>query len=234
MKVAVLADIHANAHALNAIVSEPDFREVEHVFVLGDIIGYYYWPAETVTQLKCYSTTMVSGNHEGLLSQSANNPEAAVRVENAYGSGINLALQSLPQTSQREICNAPSTVTVEVGGVNCLLCHGSPWHRDEYVYPDAPPEVLVRCASSKVDFVFMGHTHYPLMFSYRGTVVSNPGSVGQARDRGGQASWQILDTRNQVIVQKRTPYDVTPVVAAALERDPEIPYLSDVLRRPIR
>ena len=50
MRVAVLADIHANLPALEAVLAEPDVRSADRVVLLGDI-ALGPMPAETLDLL---------------------------------------------------------------------------------------------------------------------------------------------------------------------------------------
>jgi hypothetical protein len=61
------------------------------------------------------------------------------------------------------------------------------------------------------------------------TLLVNPGSVGQPRNRIPAAHWALLDTESQELELMTAPYDVSPVVAFAAHRHPELPYLANVL-----
>ena len=56
------------------------------------------------------------------------------------------------------------------------------------------------------DFVLLGHAHILGIRSFGKLTVVNPGSVGLARDGGGQACYAVYD--GSEIVLKRVPYDV--------------------------
>ena len=43
-----------------------------------------------------------------------------------------------------------------------LLCHGSPWNCNEYVYPDSGDSSLNRYKNLEVKWIIQGHTHYPI------------------------------------------------------------------------
>lgn len=73
------------------------------------------------------------------------------------------------------------TVTFETGGKACATIHGDDW---------CAMERLV--ASGRLDYLFTGHTHVPLMETRGRTVVLNPGSA--ARPRNGLATAAVLDT----------------------------------------
>jgi diadenosine tetraphosphatase ApaH/serine/threonine PP2A family protein phosphatase len=56
------------------------------------------------------------------------------------------------------------------------------------------------------DFVVLGHTQIQGMRTFGDLIVVNPGSVGLARDGGGNACYAVY-TRGEV-ESKRVPYDV--------------------------
>ena len=112
-----------------------------------------------------------------------------------------------------------------------MLCHGAPWDNDRYVYPDAQPELLERCAVQKYDLVVLGHTHYPMHRQIGDTLVVNPGSVGQPRNRQPGAHWALFDTATRSVEFHREQYDVSELVQECQQRNPELSYLAEVLIR---
>lgn len=231
MKVAVLSDIHGNHYALNAVINSRDFIGVEHIFVLGDIVGYYYEPDIVLEKLNQYSLDLIIGNHDLFLRKDLNTQLNEIRKK--YGQGIDIALKKLSSKHLNQLIQSPEQKIVKLDNVVCMLCHGSPWKIDEYIYPDSPVNKLENCANHAIEngcnFLFLGHTHYPFMFFHNGCVVSNPGSVGQARDAGGLACWQLFDTTTKVLIQKRTPYDIKQLQKNVYEHDPNLNYLSNIL-----
>lgn len=231
MKIGVLADIHGNSVALEAVLKEVVALGVEHLLVLGDIVGYYYNPGDVLAQLAPFETTMIRGNHETMMEAAEHDESSAEKIRAKYGSGVSLALKKLSPEQVKQLLALPKTARVTLDGVTFLLCHGSPWDTNEYIYPDADEAVLKKCAAEDADFVLMGHTHRPFVYAHEGTVVLNAGSVGQPRDIGNLASWAVIDTANRSVVQRRTVFDIIPVQQEAERIDPAMPYLTDVLQR---
>src|SRR5262249_23746892 len=62
------------------------------------------------------------------------------------------------------------------------------------------------------DFVLLGHTHVQGLRSFGKTTVVNPGSVGLARDGGGEACYAVYEGGE--VRLKRIPYDVGRTLAA--------------------
>ncbi|OGG39856.1 hypothetical protein A2118_02600 [Candidatus Kaiserbacteria bacterium GWA2_50_9] len=231
MKIGILADIHGNNIALEAVLTEVSNAGIERLFVLGDFVGYYYNPDDVLAQLARFKTTMIRGNHEAMLEAAQKDERSKEAIRAKYGSGVSRALEKLTAVQIQELLALPKTREVTIDGLTFILCHGSPWDTNEYIYPDADEEVLRKCASEKADFILLGHTHRPFVYAREGKVVLNPGSVGQPRDIGNLASWVIIDTANRSIVQRRTAFDTVPVAKEAEHTDPHVPYLVDVLTR---
>jgi diadenosine tetraphosphatase ApaH/serine/threonine PP2A family protein phosphatase len=123
-----------------------------------------------------------------------------------------------------------------------MLCHGSPYDEDEYVFNvHHAAQVL---ALYEAPIILFGHTHLPAVFSIdedrnvSGFAVRsdatvklepglryliNPGSVGQPRDRNPDSAFLILDTEKRTVQFFRVPYDVEGAQAAILKAGlPEI------------
>ena len=199
MTVALLADVHANLIALEAVLA--DLPAVEAIWVMGDTVGYGPDPAETLALLRERGATLVAGNHdravatgEGLALFNPAARTAAERHRSWLGAADLDALASLPVA--REL----------PGGFS--ICHGSP--RDplwEYVF-DARTAAFAM-ADLAATRCCVGHTHVPAIFhTGDGKVMINPGSVGQPRDGDPRASYALLDVARAAVDFRRVDYDI--------------------------
>lgn len=230
MKVAILADIHANIFALQAVIE--DFRSdaVDHIIVAGDLVGYYYWPQPVVRLLMDDSrVTCVRGNHENLLKETLDKGSAE-RHRLKYGSGYDACWETLDVEELDWLFNLPVSVELEIAMSHFSIHHGSLRSVNEYVYPDAAEETLIE-SHSHSDFTILGNTHFPLMHRHGEKILLNPGSVGQPRDFGGHASYALVSLPDKAVSFKRVPYDISEVIDSAKRRDPKIRYLREVLLR---
>ena len=64
MRIAVISDIHANLHALDAVLAEIDAEQVDEVWCLGDLVGYGPRPNECVEAVRARATLCLAGNHD--------------------------------------------------------------------------------------------------------------------------------------------------------------------------
>tara|TARA_B110000238_G_scaffold201057_1_gene254339 strand:- start:1576 stop:2274 length:699 start_codon:yes stop_codon:yes gene_type:complete len=231
MKIAIISDIHGNIDALVEVLNKAKKENVEHLVVLGDIVGYYYHPDKILNLLSEWSFDMIKGNHEKIVENLILNPSLSETIRLKYGSGHQEAINKLTKKQLKFLKELPETKSVQFDSISLLMSHGSPWANDYYVYPDCEKEIILKCDSKEHDFVLIGHSHYTFAIKNKNSVLINPGSVGQSRQTGGKASWCIIDTENACFQILSTNYDTKKLISEVEEKDPEIKYLSKILKR---
>jgi predicted phosphodiesterase len=203
MRVAVLADIHANLPALEAVLAEPDVAAADRVVLLGDI-ALGPMPAESLDLLASLGerAVLVHGNCER---------EVVAAFDGRGAPGPNgesaRAAASLMQRRHRDLLDGlPLTVTLDVDGLGpVLFCHATPRRDDEFVLVDSPLSVWERAlAGVEEPVVVMGHTHMPFDRLVGGRRAVNPGSVGMSYGVPG-ACWALLGPD---VTLRSTAYDV--------------------------
>ncbi len=234
MKIALLADIHANAHALRACLTAAAAAGVSRLLVAGDLVGYYYAPDEVLAELDRFDWAGVRGNHEDMLA-AWRIGHGQSEIRRRYGSGLAVAAAALPTDRLEMLAALPASRLIEIEGMCILLCHGTPESTECYVYPDAPDAAFDAFRVDGVALAVHGHTHYPHQRVLRGSPndlrIVNPGSVGQPRNRVPGAHWALWDTESGAIVPRVEAYDMAPLLAECARRDPDLPYLAGVLTR---
>ena len=231
MKLAILADIHGNQHALNEVINELQRENIIDLLLLGDYVGYYYHPEVVLQKLFQYQIRAVVGNHERLLFDFEDDPVKHSSVLEKYGTGHQAAVRNLSEDQKKWLHNLPETLELEIDGLKILLCHGAPWSNDHYIYADSDESTLAEFDRYKVDFIFLGHSHYAYCIKRNNCSIVNPGSVGQSRQRGGYAFWAIFDTKSRVIDFRTTPYDVSELKKEISMNDPHLGYNLRILDR---
>ena len=225
MLYAIIADIHSNLAAFEAVLDDIAGRGgVGELWCLGDVVGYGPDPHQCIELLRGHKHLCVAGNHDwaaiGKMDTSDFNREAAIACQ---WTGQQLSsedvqyLQSLPLILSRE---------------NFTIVHGSPrepiW---EYVLSTSNAEDNFACFETR--FCLVGHSHVPLVFElmdensvclYRQfpdelllgehRLIINPGGVGQPRDGDPRASYAIYDSEAMAIYHCRVSYNI----AATQER----------------
>jgi putative phosphoesterase len=202
MKLAILSDIHSNLEALDAVLADIEKRGIKHIIVAGDIVGYGPNPNECIQRLRKTGAMCVRGNHD----------DQAVKMDDIdwFNDFAKVALiwtsKHLTETSKAWLSKLP--LIRKVG--NIFVVHGSPLEPlKEYVYENDPLEKHVD--SVNMPIIVMGQTHIPYARFVNKTLVINPGSVGQPRDRNPNACYCVLDNDSLKAEIVRIRYDIDAV-----------------------
>jgi predicted phosphodiesterase len=202
MRVAVLADIHGNLPALEAVLAESDVAGADRVVLLGDIaLGPL--PAESLDLLASLGDRVVwvHGNCEREVVSAYDG-----RLAPGPNADAALATAALLERRHRDLLDGlPLTVTIDLDGLGpVLFCHATPRRDDECVLVDSPMAVWDRAlAGVEEQVVVLGHTHMPFDRLVGGRPAVNPGSVGMSYGVAG-ACWALLGPTVQL---RRTRYD---------------------------
>ena len=231
MKIGIISDIHGNHYALEQVLASAKQSKVDKLLILGDIVGYYYHPDNAMDMLKNWDYELIQGNHERIMEQLAVGDIEISSLKEKYGSAHQIAIEKLSKAHFEELVNAPEKKVIKVDGMNVLMCHGSNWDADYYLYPDASVEVLEKCNEPAMDFVVIGHSHYQFAYRNINSTLINVGSVGQSRAIGGVANWAVINTLNKSFELKSTTYHTSPLLHEVKQVDPEVNYLQEILKR---
>jgi predicted phosphodiesterase len=219
MRVAVVSDIHANYHALSAVLDEIAIAAPDQLWCLGDIVGYGPEPNRCASAIAARADVCLAGNHDlaviGKLSVDEFNGDAAAAVrwtQKVIDDDTRAFLSSLSPSAHAE-------------GV--ALFHGSPldpvW---DYVLSEEGARLSLELCSDPI--VLVGHSHVMLALSYDGARIGgglasggetvdlntkrwllNPGSVGQPRGGDPRAAWMLLDLDKRQAQYRRTNYSIS-------------------------
>lgn len=207
MKMLILSDIHANWPALAAVAAEETHPDLT-VF-LGDVVDYGPSPRECVRWVQQHADRYVRGNHDNAL--------AFDQDCHCMGSfrEYSLATRAWHRTllggdDVKFLAGMPILDWFEFDGRHFRMAHATP-QGDLFAYL-SPDQWQSHLGDIAADFVLLGHTHVQGMRTFGKCTVVNPGSVGLARDGGGEACYAVYDSGN--ITLKRIPYDVSETVAA--------------------
>ncbi len=227
MRVAVISDIHANLHALEAVAPEIEREQPDAVWCLGDLVGYGPQPNPCCEWVEERTGVCLVGNHDlgvlGALDLAEFSPEAAEAA--LWTRGV-LTEASRSYLSGLEPSAAPP---------GAQAFHGSP--RDpvwEYVL--SGEAALAGLEQTTAPVVLVGHSHVPLAIVLdggrltggvapggteadlrRGRWLLNPGSVGQPRDGDPRAAWILLDLDGQTASFRRVRYPLEETQAEIRE-----------------
>jgi putative phosphoesterase len=204
MRILLVADIHANWPALQAL-QEP----FDVCLFLGDLVDYGLDPAPCVDWVRQKARYAVRGNHDHGAAQNV-----IVRGLSGfkYLTGVTRVLtrERLGAADLRFLASLPLMRMVTLDDMRILLVHATPRDPlDEW----APADVdfwTRRLAGVEADLVCVGHTHRQYTLEVGRQMVVNPGSLGLPRDGNPQAAFALIEDRR--VDLRRMEYPVEEAV----------------------
>jgi len=192
LRIAIISDIHSNLDAIQTVIANlPTYDEL---LCLGDIVGYGPQPNEVIEQVQHLKPAAVlMGNHDyAVVTGDTSGFSAHATV------AVDWTRQHITEQNQHYLSKLPPSTKLDLSGVPLALFHGSPSDPlTEYIFPGIPERMarkLIQAGGAPL--VFLGHTHMPMVYSFQGEMLANPGSVGQPRDGDPRASFALLTISN--------------------------------------
>jgi putative phosphoesterase len=171
MRIALISDLHANALALEAVLTDAARAGYDQLICLGDVASMGPHPREVLDRLRGLGCPCVLGNHDEYLldpALGAKEPPIIVASEAATRAELAEADFEFLRTFAR---------TIDLGDV--LLFHGTPRSHMEDLLATTPPERIDEMLAGRRALVLAGgHTHIQMLRQHRGMLLVNPGSVG--------------------------------------------------------
>ena len=218
MRLAILADVHGNLPALEAVLA--DLPPVDDIVVAGDVTGLLYQD-ETVQRLRGLGCQMIQGNGEiGLLNYHDGQAPAAC-YNNQQFAMLRWSHRNIRPETLDFLRTLPQQLVLELPGASAIrIVHGSPRDPAESVFPRRAPETLdAALAMTREAVLVCAHTHQPWVLQRDHRLALNPGSVCGPLNGFVGAQYALLhwqDGRWQAEL-RAIAYDLDPVRRAFRE-----------------
>ncbi len=223
MRYLILSDIHANPYALRAVLG--DVPPYDEVIILGDLVDYGPRPGEVIDEVRSLGAEVIRGNHDEAVAKgidcgcgpATHHLSVLTREKISYGtlSRADIAwLDTLPYELSLEWGTA-----VHAAPSNKLYTYVYPWMSNEEICRElvtGPRRLAVRGCEGVGGLYLLGHTHHQFVRHLPGgSLVINPGSVGQPRDWDPRAAYAVVEVDGRLIVSvefRRVEYEVNSVI----------------------
>ncbi|HQQ76040.1 MAG TPA: metallophosphoesterase family protein [Thermoanaerobaculia bacterium] len=223
MRLALMADIHANREAFEACLADAAARRAERLVLLGDYVNYGADPDWVVgaimDRVAKGLAVALRGNHDAAVA--GRNPT----MDSSAESALEWTRNQLGADQRAFLAALP--LTVEEG--DCLFVHADASAPGRWTYVTDAADAARSLKATHRRVTFCGHVHRPAVYNMSETLklitfrpvpgVAIPllpqrrwlavmGSVGQPRDGNPAACWALVDTARAEITYHRVPYEV--------------------------
>jgi len=192
-RVAILADIHGNVPALEAVVADIERRSPDEVLVGGDLVGRGPQGSAIVASIRELGWPSIRGNHEDYLLEFRRGEVPDEWLESDEWLGPRWMAAELEAADLETIAEYPMSLRSE-----CLpqlrLVHGSPFSNNEGIGPWTSEDQFAKYLAAVEEPVLVAcHTHRPLRRTFGEREVVNVGSVGLPFNGDPRAQYVLFE-----------------------------------------
>ncbi len=234
MKYALIADIHGNLPALEAVLAHIGAqRDVAATYHLGDLVGYAPWPNEVVARLRNERIAGVAGNYDSTVATDYKH--CGCKYEDPHQEQLShvsydWTRRNCSVETKQFLGELPFRLDVRpsgghLAGPTLILVHGTPTLNTVYWTEDRPDSFCSKMAdvagARSGDIIAFGHTHKPWHRTVDGVHFVNAGSVGRPKDGDWRASCVLIEVQGAAPTVEfiRVEYDVERTMRAILESE---------------
>ncbi len=194
-RIAILADIHGNLPALEAVIADLAAQGVDEVLVGGDIVGRGPEGSKAVRRVAALGWPSVRGNHEDYLVALRRDGEPADWLGRERWAAARWMAAELEPPQVRELAVLPKAL-VSARAPGLRLVHGSTRSNSEGLGPwSSDAELAWHLCASGAEVLACAHTHRPMVREIVGGLVVNVGAVGLPFNRDRRAQYAVVESR---------------------------------------
>lgn len=222
-RLAILADIHGNMPALEAVIADLEQFQPDQVIVAGDAINWAPFSAQVLEAIDARRWTVIRGNHEFYLLDLHTPRAPAIWKDRTVYGALHLLQEEISSVWFNRIATWPDQLSLYFPDAPpILVVHGSPRSNREHMMQSTPDE-QIRALLQNVpqSIVICAHSHIAMDRQVDGWRLINPGSVGLPLDLIIQASYALLDAVDGEwrATFRRVPYEIAAVEQAFEEQN---------------
>jgi predicted phosphodiesterase len=217
MKTAIIADIHGNFYALEAVLKAIRQENPDEIICAGDMINPL-WDSNLVLEvLQSEKITCLRGNHEDYIINYHKKP-ADWQAYNLKP--IKITAENLSQKTVQKLADLPLYHTAGFKD-EILICHSSPTNNAKNYSDKTVDEIDLDFNQFSAKIIVNAHLHQPDIKTLSNRVYLTAGSVGLPMSRSLSAEYLIIETKydKASYVHKSVDYPHNQAVSAFIRND---------------
>lgn len=227
LSIALIADIHGNASALEAALRAIEPHRPDRLAILGDLVLNGPRPAEAlriVQGLDAAGALVIAGNTD--IAVADGDFAAAFpwldEVPEGHRAAAEWAREQLDDAQLEYLRRLPAERRLAAADELVLLCHGSPGSQTAGLPADLDATTTVQAVTrTDARVICCGHTHVADVRELGRKLIVNPGSCGYAFDGTPEACWALMRVADDGTPEARldrVSYDAQAVALEVSER----------------
>jgi len=194
MKVGIIADVHANLEAFEAVLRGFDAVGVDDIVHCGDIVGYCASPNECIELVLSRRIKSVLGNHDAVACGHSD--------DDFFSKDAKAAIQWTAGQLTPENSEYLHSLPKEIAFDDYIFVHGSLMSWDDYIVDLLDVMLQLEYLNGRPEHIcFFGQTHKAAMFRL----------YGKEPRLQGNMSWRKTTSISSILVQWGSPVMKTGV-----------------------
>ena len=194
MRIALIADIHGNLPALEAVLAEIEALRPDKLIVAGDVVDGGPDTAACWRRVKALGVPVIRGNHERYVFDYGT-PRADPAWSSPQFAPLRVARAELTPTEIAELAALPP-VWRDPDLPDLLVVHASLRSDNDSIFPytpDAQIDPMFEGLDSAVNLIVRGHNHACSTREWGARRIATTGSVGLPQDGNPAAQFLLLE-----------------------------------------
>ncbi|MFC5464954.1 metallophosphoesterase family protein [Lederbergia graminis] len=215
MRLAFISDIHGNAVALDAVLKDIETRNVDKVFVLGDICYRGPEPKRALQLVQSLNCEVIKGNADEWVVRGVKAGEVPDQAFDMMTQEREWIYAQLDSEDIEYLQQLPTNINFSHNGMNIHAFHATPSSLFDIVLPsETDATIEEKLLVEGTDISIYAHIHKPYIRYIKGKCVMNIGSVGLPFDGTRKSSYAIVDVEESSFQTSivRVDYDVERVI----------------------
>ncbi len=195
MRIALIADIHGNLAALDAVLAEIETLQPDRLIVAGDIVDGGPDSGACWRRVKALGCPVIRGNHERYVFDYGT-PRADLAWSSPQFAPLRVARAELSAVEIGELAALPPTWS-DAALPELLVVHASLRGDNDSIFPytpDAQIDPMFEGIAPGVKLVVRGHNHACSTRGWAGRRIVTTGSVGLPQDGNPAAQFLLLES----------------------------------------
>lgn len=236
MKIAFISDIHGNAVALENVLNDIQKKNVDKIYVLGDLCYRCPEPKRSLDLIRALNTEVIKGNADEWVVRGVGKDEVPDKAFEMMSLEREWIVSQLEQADLDYLEKLPTQLNLNIEGISINLFHATPDSLFENILPNVDDETIqtkLMSAKEEAQIYIYGHIHRSYIRYLKGKIIINTGSVGLPFDGLALASYAIVEIVEGNISTsiERISYDVEKVVEQYIKAEyPNAEMMIKVLR----
>jgi putative phosphoesterase len=212
VKIGLIADVHANLQALQAVLHDLRCDGVDFILCAGDLVTYGANPQETIALLRAHGIPSVRGNYDHAVAlghETASRTLSSERTEP-------LKRAAICWTNQHKwfLNGLPWRMDFVFDSLHVAVLHAGIEYLDAWYDSKDLEKLALLVSRVDADVLVLGHTHEAFSCQISSRIIVNPGAVGRSIDGDTRASYAVLDTESLEVSHRRIEYNIHDAIFA--------------------